>query len=150
MTVRIAICGSMAFIDEMEAIAGMLEALGHQPMPPAREERDFDWSDLKSAEVVAQKKYYIDRHLEIIRHCDVVLIANFPKRGNEGYVGPNTLMEAAFAYALCVPVIFLNDPSAQENGLECIAIASGYLGGDATTIGTLLPTTLARSTKGGI
>ncbi|WCJ63013.1 hypothetical protein [Agrobacterium tumefaciens] len=149
MTVRIAICGSMAFVDEMEAIASAFEALGYQPMTPAREERNFDWTDLKSAEVIAQKKYYIDRHLEIIRHCDVVLIANFPKRGIEGYVGPNTLMEAAFAYALNVPVIFLNGPSAQESGLECMAVAFGRLSGDATGISELLPTALATKTEGG-
>ena len=150
MTVRIAICGSTAFVHEMEAIASALEAMGYRPTAPAREERDVDGSDLKNTDVIANKKYYIDRHLEIIRHCDVVLIANFPKRGIEGYVGPNTLMEAAFAHALCVPVIFLNDPSAQENGLECSAVASGYLGDEATGISALLPATLARNTKGGI
>lgn len=72
----------------------------------------------------------MDRHLEKIRNSDVVLVANLSKRGVEGYVGPNTLMQAAFAHALGITVVFLNDPSEQSGGLECIAIASGCLDGD--------------------
>lgn len=138
MTLSIAICGSMSFVDEMEAIAISLESLGYQAITPVREERDFDWLDLESPEIIALKRSYIDRHLDIIKHSDAVLIANLPKRGIEGYVGPNTLMEVAFAHALGVPVIFLNDPSAQGSGLECIAIASGFLSGDATGVRRLL------------
>lgn len=148
MTFSIAICGSMSFVDEMEAIAISLEALGYQAITPVREERNFDWSDLKSTEVIAQKRYYIGRHLDIIRQSDAVLIANLPKRGIEGYVGPNTLMEVAFAHAAGVPVMFLNDPTGQENGLECIAVSSGCLSGDASGVSHLLPAALALNSKG--
>lgn len=120
MAFSIAICGSMFFVDEMEAIATSLRSVGCDAITPAREERNFDWSDLRNLELVAIKRSYIDRHLEIIRHSDAALIANLSKRGIEGYVGPNTLMEAAFAHAVGIPVIFLNDPSGQAAGLNVL------------------------------
>lgn len=134
MAISISICGSMSFMDEMEAIASSLAALGCEVMTPVREERNFDWSNLADADLVALKRSFIDRHIEKIRRSEVVLIANFPKHDIDGYVGPNTLMEAAFAHALDVPVIFLYDPSRQACGLECVSISSGCVNGDAVEI----------------
>lgn len=138
MAVCVAICGSMSFVDEMVAIATSLKSLGYEVFTPDLEEQDYDWSNLKDPELIKVKRAYIDRHLENIRHSDVVLIANFPKRGIIGYVGPNTLMEAAFAHAVGAPIIFLNDPSEQSGGIECVAISSGCLDGDVAGITKLL------------
>ena len=138
MAISISICGSMSFMDEMEAIASSLAALGCEAMTPIREERNFDWSNLADADLVALKKSFIDRHLAKIRRSDAVLIANFPKHNIDGYVGPNTLMEAAFAHALSVPIIFLFDPSQQACGLECVSISCGCVNGEATEVLPLL------------
>lgn len=89
----IAICGSMAFLDEMEHIALLLEGAGCEALAPVREEHGVD-----------------------------------------GYVGPNTLMEAAFAYAQGIPVIFLHDPFEQASGLECASISRGFVNGDASAV----------------
>lgn len=101
---------------------------------PAREERGLNWTELSSSEAAKRKKQFIDGYLARIRRSDAILIANFPKHGAEGYVGPNTLMEAAFGYALGIPVIFLFNPANQACGLECISIAHGCLHGDTTGI----------------
>ena len=57
------------------------------------------------------------------------LIANYEKHGTPGYVGPNTLMEAAFGYALDIPVVLLFEPDDQPCALELIGIASLVLDG---------------------
>jgi hypothetical protein len=128
----IAICGSMAFMNEMEALAVTIRSFGIDALTPQREEVGLDCSKLSRAETVRLKRRYVDTHLEKIRRSGAVLIANFDKRGVAGYVGPNTLMEAAFAHALGVPVIFLNDPSKQSCGLECLAIARECLDGEVS------------------
>lgn len=126
----ITVCGSMSFIDEMEAVAQELETKGLSVLTPVREEHGRDWATLSRDESVAMKREYVDIHLAKIRGCDAVLVANLPKHGIQGYVGPNTLMEAAFAHAIGIPVIFLHDPFYQPNGLECASISAGCLDGD--------------------
>ncbi|NTF18079.1 hypothetical protein G6L37_06650 [Agrobacterium rubi] len=130
----IAICGSMAFIDHMEEIATYLKDNGYVTLTPQREEDGRDWSELSREEAIALKRGYVDLHLHKIRDCDAVLIVNIEKRGTPGYVGPNTLMEAAFAHALDVPVVFLNDPFDQAAGLECASVSHACLDGDISTI----------------
>lgn len=124
----------MSFINEMERIALELENLGCEALSPVREEHGLDWASLSRPEVLALKKSYVDIHLDKIRRADAVLIANFPKHGVEGYVGPNTLMEAAFAYAARIPVVFLHDPYDQANGLECASISRACVDGDAAGV----------------
>ncbi|GEM_PF-2310634 len=122
----------MVFADQMEAMARSLRELGFDALTPAKEERDQDWSDFSDASLIALKRSYIDQHLTKIRRSSAVLVANFRKHETEGYLGPNTLMEAAFAYTLSIPVLFLYDPSQQPCGLECLAISSGVLEGEPT------------------
>lgn len=100
----VCICGSMAFIDDMEAIGRSLTMLGYDVTTSAREEKNFSWDELQVSRAKVLKKGFIDNYLAQIRHADTVLIANFAKNDIEGYVGPNTLMEASFAYALGVPL----------------------------------------------
>jgi hypothetical protein len=58
-----------------------------------------------------------------------VLVANFEKHGIEGYVGPNTLVEAAFAHATGRKVAFLNRPGDQPARLEALAMMTTCLYG---------------------
>lgn len=134
MAGSICLCGSMAFIDEMEEIADRLATMGYRASAPAREERELKWSHLPAAEAVILKKSFVDGYLAKIRQADALLIANYQKHGIAGYVGPNTLMEAAFGYTMGIPIIFLHDPSNQSCGLECLAIASGCLNGEIPDI----------------
>lgn len=106
----------MAFIDEMEDLALSLTKLGYRSTTPAREEGDLQWEKLSAAEANRRKKSFIDGYLSKIRTADALIIANYRKHEIEGYVGPNTLMEAAFGYSLGIPVSFLHDPSGQNCG----------------------------------
>ena len=60
----------------------------------------------------------------------MVLIANFNKNGNPGYIGASALMEAAFAYSLDKPLILLNYPGEQSCQLEILSIATRILHGN--------------------
>ncbi len=121
----LSICGSMDFIDEMEAIANEVTTSGWTVYTPQRAEAGFRWEDLRAEERIQRKKAYIDAHLENIRWSTAVLIANYPKDGIDGYIGANTLMEAAMAYTLGVPVYFLFPIGAQSCQLEAESIAAG-------------------------
>lgn len=125
----LSICGSMDFIDEMEAIAAELAAAGWTVFTPQRAEAGFRWEGLSADERIRRKKAYIDAHLENIRRSTAVLIANYPKNGTNGYIGANTLMEAAMAYTLGVPVYFLFPIGAQGCQLEAESIAEGVWNG---------------------
>ena len=75
---------SMAFIDEMESIAAILQEEGHQAATPVREESSVSWDSLTEGESFALKKNYIDGHSATIKQSDLVLLANFPKNGIDG------------------------------------------------------------------
>ena len=125
----ISICGSMDFIDEMETIAAELTAAGWTVFTPQRAEAGFRWEDLSAEECIQRKKAYIDAHLENIRRSTAVLIANYPKNDINGYIGANTLMEAAMAYTLGVPIYFLFPIGVQGCQLEAESIAEGVWNG---------------------
>lgn len=125
----LSICGSMDFIDEMETIATELTAAGWTVFTPQRAEAGFRWEDLRVEERIRRKKAHMDAHLANIRRSTAVLIANYAKNGIDGYIGANTLMEAAMAYTLGIPVYFLFPIGAQGCQLEAESIASGVWNG---------------------
>lgn len=124
----------MAFIDEMEALAHELGRLGCAVDAPVREEQAISWDALNDSQAWARKKSYIDGHLEKIRQADLVLLANYDKHGVVGYIGANSLMEAAFAYALNVPVAYLWPVGEQGCRLEALAISDRVMHGSADTV----------------
>ncbi|WP_439528092.1 hypothetical protein [Pannonibacter sp.] len=131
---RVCICGSMLFIDAMEEMAASLTTLGVVAVAPVRDEADHIWSDLSEAEAIETKRKFIRDYLDEIRTSDAVLIANYTKNGVVGYIGANTLMEAAFAYALGKRVNLLFMPGEQACQLEAISIADTVLNGDISKI----------------
>ncbi|MCP4418802.1 MAG: hypothetical protein GY805_19475 [Chloroflexi bacterium] len=119
----------MTFIEYLEDIAKSLEASGWQVHTPERDEADFRWESLTIQESIERKKDYIDAHLNKIKRSTIVLIANYPKNGVDGYIGANSLMEASFAYALNIPVYFLFPIGEQACKLEAESIVTKMLNG---------------------
>jgi hypothetical protein len=126
---KISICGSMAFIDQMEMLATELRKRGFAVSTPVREERMIAWNSIDPEEAIRLKSGYISGYLQEIRSADFVLIANYKKSGVAGYIGANSLIEAAFAYALGIPVIFLFEPGHQACRLEALAMMNSCLNG---------------------
>ena len=108
------------------------------PYTPVREESNLDWRKLSEHESRQLKRSYIDGHLETIKRADFVLIANYPKNGIEGYIGANALMEAAFAYALGVPVAYMQPVGAQPCQLEALALSEYVIGDDLNVVQAIL------------
>ena len=124
---NIAICGSMTFIEQMRALCNELEAKGHRVFLPQDDEFDYQ---MRNAEAqIARKQKYIDDHLTKIRMSDAVLIANYDKHGVAGYIGPNTLMEMAFAYALGKEIWLLHAPGEQACQIEVLGLQPTVLEG---------------------
>lgn len=132
MNAVVSICGSMSCLAEMKKLAERLETRALRVHLP--EETDIDWDSIEDSEQVSLKKGLIDRHLENIQNSDVVLIANFPRKGVDGYIGANTLMEIAFSYALGKPVALLFEPGAQDCRLEVLSTTNQILDGEVANL----------------
>lgn len=107
----ITICGSMMFYEKYIELAEVLTNKNFQVYIPTAEEVSF--IEMGPKEKIRAKKQYIQEHLDRIKESDYVLIANYDKRGVKGYIGPNTLIEVAFARALDKPLYMINTPGEQ-------------------------------------
>ncbi|MCM8764411.1 MAG: hypothetical protein NC830_03490, partial [Candidatus Omnitrophica bacterium] len=111
---KITICGSIAFYDEMVNIKKELERLEHiVKMPPSalrnsNEEvissKEFykirKQENIKDEWVWALKESAIREHFKKIEWADAILVLNYEKNNIQGYVGPSTLMEMGLAFYL--------------------------------------------------
>ena len=112
----------MSVIDQIEALATQLRSEGHDVVTPDLSELDDRWDDLTLAQQVDAKRSFIDKYLDEIRIADAVVIANFTNKNTPGYVGANTLIEAAFAKALGIPVYLVEEPGPQPCQVEILAL----------------------------
>ncbi|MGI9624910.1 MAG: hypothetical protein ACR2PK_18935 [Acidimicrobiales bacterium] len=126
----------MSAIDQIEELATRFRTLGHVAITPDRDERDDSWTSLTLTEQVEAKREFIDAYLEQVRSADAIVIANFARDGISGYVGPNTLIEAAFAKALGRPVYLYNEPGPQPAQVELLAVQMACLYGDPRNLPT--------------
>lgn len=120
---KITICGSIAFHDEMKEAANFLKNNGHEvDLPPSyikdksgnplsvkdyymirkNEEADTGW-------VWDRKKEAMKVHFDKIVWSDAVLIINHEKNNIPGYIGANTLMEMGLALHLNKAIYLLNE-----------------------------------------
>ena len=106
---KICICCSLTFTDEVKIVAQKLREMGHEVLLPqsiiedAIHDKDFD--------PVKQKTKGCDRirlHIDKIRQADAVLVCNYTKNDVENYIGANTFLEIAFAYYYKKPIYALN------------------------------------------
>ncbi len=118
---KITICGSIAFYDEMLGIQKRLEEFGHNVKLPPFEVKDENGMMIPVKEYYARRKATTDAgswiwdrkaeamadHFEKERWADAILVANYDKNGVAGYVGGNTLMEMGVAFFLKKPIYLL-------------------------------------------
>lgn len=105
---KITLCGSMYHINGMLEAKHTLEKLGYEvEIPDTTETNGYD--GLSDTERAAKKQFLIKQHLDKINISDAILIFNQEKKGIEGYIGGNSLMEMAFAYAQGIEIFLLQD-----------------------------------------
>ncbi len=62
----------------------------------------------KNPEQYGRKTWLIKNHLQKVKKGDVVLVLNYEKNGIPGYIGGNTLIEAAIGFHYKKPIYILN------------------------------------------
>lgn len=125
----IALCGSMAHKDQWLNAVDQLQAQGLTVHIPDMSE-SVDWTALSDQQVIEKKNYFIDRHLANIAASKAVLICNYEKNGEAGYIGTNVLMEITAAYLYDKPIYLLNDVDIEGKGREVLALRPTILHGD--------------------
>ena len=120
---KITICGSIAFYNEMLDIKKRLEQIGHQVKLPPHEVKDENGNMIPVAQYYTQRKSETDdtswvwdrkedamrMHFEKVVWCDAVIILNHDKKGIPNYVGANTFLEMGLAFHLNKKLFLLND-----------------------------------------
>lgn len=105
---KIVLCGSMKFEPEMQKLSRILEKLGFETAMPSSVEGHAHGQGVSLDTIATLKRGFIDEHFRKIDDADAILVVNHEKHGVEGYVGGNTLMEIAYAYAQGLEVFMLH------------------------------------------
>ncbi len=130
---KITICGSIGFYKEMELTRDELVKLGHEVKIPelalevpkefgVGKKVYFDQYIEQNGGIDAfpaehkiwdMKEGAIKDHYEKIDWCEGILVINHEKRGIDGYVGGNTLIEIGVAFYLKKKIYILNPVSSE-------------------------------------
>lgn len=112
---KITICGSISFQEQMLKTKEALESQGHEVLLPhsAQQGLKKEWWDTLSTtdpeRFMEMKANYIRGHFEKVALADAILVLNYDKNGIKNYIGGNTLMEMALAFYLKKKIFLLND-----------------------------------------
>ena len=146
---KITICGSIAFIDEMVEAKATLEQLGHEVKIPLTQVKNGEGEMISASEyyrirreeaseddqwVWDLKKLAMKTHFDKIVLSDAVLILNYDKRGVAGYIGANTLLEMGLALHLDKPIYLLNPIPEIDSKEEILGMMPIVIGGDLKKI----------------
>lgn len=105
---KVCICCSLSFTDEVLALAKELEQLGHEVLLPNGvlsniiNEPDFDPVQAKIT------TGNVNKHIDKVRQSDAVLVCNYDKKDIKNYIGANTFLEIAAAHYFDKPIFALH------------------------------------------
>ena len=125
---KIAICGSLKFINEMKEAQKQLEELGHQVLMPQSiiENQSKEYSlSLKEKDLTQFSKFVggrIKLHADKIKESDAILVLNYDKNGKENYIGPNTFLEMGFAFIAGRKIFTINKIPKDEKHDELVSL----------------------------
>ena len=140
----IALCSSASFFKQVLDFERRLKALGFTVKVPhtalkMKRSGDFHVSTYKTwfkdPKNYTRKSWLIKNHFNKIAKSDAVLILNYDKNGVAGYIGGNTLIEAAIAFHYKKPIFILNALS-DDLGFkeEILGMQPIFLNGDLSKI----------------
>jgi len=145
---KITICGSIAFQDEVLSVKEKLEKLGHEvKIWPLKLENG-------KGQLISAKEYYKIRrtakedekwvwdrkaesvleHFDKVAWSDTILVANYDKNDVKGYIGGNTLMEMGLAFFLKKKIYLLNEIPELPYKEEILGVKPIILNGDLNKI----------------
>lgn len=116
---KIAICSSLDFIDEIKDISDKLLLLGHEVILPQTAEKIYK-GEVTYEQVMEEKRngeianrgirqdslrYYYGE----IEKVDAVLVLNYKKKNIENYIGGAVFLEMGFAHVLGKKIFLLDE-----------------------------------------
>jgi len=145
---KIVICGSIAFYDQMLDVKRKLELLGHEvDLPPSEVKNE-------KGEMIPVMDYYLKRktekgdvswiwdrkeeairlHFKKIEWSDVALVLNYDKNNIANYIGGNTFLEIGVAFYLGKKIYLLNNIPDISYKEEILGMRPIILNGDLNKI----------------
>ncbi len=135
---KIAICASMVFSEQMLSVQKQLVHLGHDATVSI-----FTTNYVGKNETEREAAILFDKNnrdgikefWEQIKTSDAILVLNYDRKGVKNYIGGNTLMEIGFAHVLNKKIYLLNSiPDITYYKSEIEATKPTILNGDLTKI----------------
>ena len=109
---KIAIIGSMKFVEDMVKIKKQLHEMGHDALVPIGTDpflKDKTLSDNLDEDLEFCITHDIMRkNFQQVADCDAVLVLNYKRNGIEGYIGVSALMEMGVAHYLKKKIFLIN------------------------------------------
>lgn len=143
-TKTITICSSAAFFRQALDTKKELKKMGYGVKIPhtaniMKRRRDFRVETYKTwfndPKKYTRKNWLMKNHFKKVSGGDAILILNYEKNGVPGYIGGNTLMEAAIALYQNKPIFVLNHiPDDLNFKEEILGMKAVFLGGDISKI----------------
>ena len=135
---KVIICGSISAAEEILEAKKQLEQMGHEvEIPKGVKSLELRNRTEVSTEEKAEDKVsgdLIRGYFEKMKNYDAVLVVNPEKRGVQGYIGGNTLIEMAFAHVLGKQLYTLYALPEVSYSAEIIAMQPVVLRGDLSKI----------------
>lgn len=133
---KITICGSIKFFEEMKRIQEELEMMGHTVFTPVKAKGVDYWAEDNTARVKAKRGLgLIEEHMDKIEKSEAILVVNVTKNEIKNYIGANTFLEMGFAYYRKKKIYLLNPPPEQDYILDEIQTVEPIgLNGDLSKI----------------
>ena len=119
---RITLCGSIKFYEDMNRCKEQLEKLGHEVKLPPCEIKDdkggtisvTEYYNMRKEEkndeswIWKRKEESMRAHFDKICWSEVILVLNISKNNIANYIGGNTLLEMGLAFHLKKKIFLLN------------------------------------------
>jgi len=145
---KITICGSIAFQDEVLSIKEKLEKLGHEIKVWPSKLKDEKGQPISVTEYYKIRKIAADgekwvwdrkaeallEHFDKVARSDAILVVNYDKNDVKGYIGGNTLMEMGLAFFLKKKIYLLNQVPELLYKEEILGVKPIILNGDLNKI----------------
>jgi hypothetical protein len=118
---KITICGSVVFSNEMIKAAEALKEQGHEVELPYYTKKilngevsleDYKKTKSEKGDVgyrEAASEDLIKRYFRLIGESDAILVLNLDKNGVKNYIGGSSFFEMSFAYVLDKKIFLFND-----------------------------------------
>jgi hypothetical protein len=119
---KITICGSMTFADELQRVGDELMKIGHEVSLPAEIHKHTSKTITVSNRDEKMLLDVFKIYSKEIEESDAILIVNPEKKGISDYIGANSLIEMSFAYVLDKPIYIFYDIPEMDYTDEIVAM----------------------------